>query len=161
MGGARAASELHLVAVRPKERIPSSLGTWHCLFLAQGDWAQGGGGWKRPLGVSFSVCLEEAAPPACGSPRTCLCALPCALTTAPRPLQVEEKIKQTHRKYLLQEQLKIIKKELGLEKEDKDAIEEKFRERLKELVVPKHVMDVVDEELSKLGLLDNHSSEFK
>ena len=25
----------------------------------------------------------------------------------------------------------------------------------------KHVMDVVDEELSKLGLLDNHSSEFK
>lgn len=80
----------------------------------------------------------------------------------PTPLlQVEEKIKQTHRKYLLQEQLKIIKKELGLEKEDKDAIEEKFRERLKELAVPKHVMDVVDEELSKLGLLDNHSSEFK
>lgn len=75
--------------------------------------------------------------------------------------QVEEKIKQTHRKYLLQEQLKIIKKELGLEKEDKDAIEEKFRERLKELTVPKHVMEVIDEELGKLGLLDNHSSEFK
>ncbi|KAG8126776.1 hypothetical protein E2320_021866 [Naja naja] len=74
--------------------------------------------------------------------------------------KVEEKIKQTHRKYLLQEQLKIIKKELGLEKEDKDAIEEKFRERLKGLVVPKHVMDVIDEELNKLGLLDNHSSEF-
>lgn len=83
-----------------------------------------------------------------------------ALTAVLGP-QVEEKIKQTHRKYLLQEQLKIIKKELGLEKEDKDAIEEKFRERLKELVVPKHVMDVVDEELSKLALLDNHSSEFK
>uniref|UniRef100_A0A4W3IJ61 Lon protease homolog, mitochondrial n=1 Tax=Callorhinchus milii TaxID=7868 RepID=A0A4W3IJ61_CALMI len=74
--------------------------------------------------------------------------------------EVEEKIKQTHRKYLLQEQLKIIKKELGLEKEDKDAIEERFRERLKELVVPQHVMEVIDEELNKLGLLDNHSSEF-
>uniref|UniRef100_H3B5F1 Lon protease homolog n=1 Tax=Latimeria chalumnae TaxID=7897 RepID=H3B5F1_LATCH len=74
--------------------------------------------------------------------------------------EVEEKIKQTHRKYLLQEQLKIIKKELGLEKEDKDAIEEKFRERLKDLVVPKHVMDVIEEELNKMGLLDNHSSEF-
>uniref|UniRef100_A0A670KAL2 Lon protease homolog, mitochondrial n=2 Tax=Podarcis muralis TaxID=64176 RepID=A0A670KAL2_PODMU len=74
--------------------------------------------------------------------------------------EVEEKIKQTHRKYLLHEQLKIIKKELGLEKEDKDAIEEKFRERLKELVVPQHVMEVIDEELNKLGLLDNHSSEF-
>ncbi|XP_029470807.1 lon protease homolog, mitochondrial [Rhinatrema bivittatum] len=74
--------------------------------------------------------------------------------------EVEEKIKQTHRKYLLQEQLKIIKKELGLEKEDKDAIEEKFRERLSDLVVPQHVMEVIEEELNKLGLLDNHSSEF-
>ena len=35
------------------------------------------------------------------------------------------------RKYFLQEQLKIIKKELGLEKDDKDAIAEKFRERIK------------------------------
>ncbi|XP_074492983.1 lon protease homolog, mitochondrial [Sebastes fasciatus] len=74
--------------------------------------------------------------------------------------EVEEKIKQTHRKYLLQEQLKIIKKELGLEKEDKDAIEEKFRERLKEKTVPQHIMEVINEELNKLGLLDNHSSEF-
>lgn len=32
---------------------------------------------------------------------------------------------------MLQEQLKVIKKELGIEKEDKDAIEEKFRARLK------------------------------
>ena len=32
---------------------------------------------------------------------------------------------------MLQEQLKVIKKELGMEKDDKDAIEEKFRERLK------------------------------
>uniref|UniRef100_A0A671MXF0 Lon protease homolog, mitochondrial n=1 Tax=Sinocyclocheilus anshuiensis TaxID=1608454 RepID=A0A671MXF0_9TELE len=74
--------------------------------------------------------------------------------------EVEEKIKQTHRKYLLQEQLKIIKKELGLEKEDKDAIEEKFRERLKDRTMPQHIMDVISEELNKLGLLDNHSSEF-
>lgn len=51
--------------------------------------------------------------------------------------------------------------ELGLEKEDKEAIEEKFRERLKERSVPQPVMDVITEELSKLGLLDNHSSEFK
>ncbi|XP_066504116.1 lon protease homolog, mitochondrial [Hoplias malabaricus] len=74
--------------------------------------------------------------------------------------EVEEKIKQTHRKYLLQEQLKIIKKELGLEKEDKDAIEEKFRERLKDRNVPEHIMEVINEELNKLSLLDNHSSEF-
>ncbi|CAL1284783.1 unnamed protein product [Larinioides sclopetarius] len=74
--------------------------------------------------------------------------------------EVEEKVKTMHRKYMLQEQLKIIKKELGLEKEDKDAIEEKFRERLKGMAVPSAVMEVIDEELNKLSLLDNHSSEF-
>lgn len=75
-------------------------------------------------------------------------------------IEVEEKVKQQHRRYLLHEQLKVIKKELGLEKEDKDAIEEKFRARIKDLQVPKAVQTVIDEELSKLALLDNHSSEF-
>lgn len=51
--------------------------------------------------------------------------------------------------------------ELGLEKEDKEAIEEKFRERLKDRSVPQPIMDVINEELNKLGLLDSHSSEFK
>lgn len=74
--------------------------------------------------------------------------------------EVEEKVKAQHRKYMLQEQLKVIKKELGLEKEDKDAIEEKFRARLKDKSVPTAVMEVIEEELSKLGFLDNHSSEF-
>ena len=45
--------------------------------------------------------------------------------------QVEEKVKQQHRKYMLHEQLKVIKKELGMEKDDKDAIGDKFREKLK------------------------------
>jgi len=49
----------------------------------------------------------------------------------------------------------------GLEKDDKDAIEEKFRARLKGLTVPDHVQEVMEEEISKLGFLDNHSSEFK
>ncbi|CAH1252788.1 LONP1 [Branchiostoma lanceolatum] len=74
--------------------------------------------------------------------------------------EVEEKVKTTHRKYMLQEQLKIIKKELGLEKDDKDAVAEKFKERLKELTVPSAVMEVIDEELNKLSFLDPHSSEF-
>lgn len=74
--------------------------------------------------------------------------------------EVEEKVKQQHRKYILQEQLKVIKKELGIEKDDKDAIGEKYRERLKDRVVPKHVMDVIEEELTKLNFLENSSSEF-
>lgn len=74
--------------------------------------------------------------------------------------EVEDKVKQQHRKYILQEQLKVIKRELGLEKDDKDAIGDKYRERLKSLVVPKHVMDVIEEELTKLNFLENSSSEF-
>lgn len=45
--------------------------------------------------------------------------------------EVDEKVKQQHRKFILQEQLKVIKKELGLEKDDKDTIVEKFRDRIK------------------------------
>ena len=48
---------------------------------------------------------------------------------------MEDKVKKQHREYILREQLKIIKKELGLEKDDKDAIDEKFRGRLKVLVM--------------------------
>lgn len=74
--------------------------------------------------------------------------------------EVEEKVKQQHRKYILQEQLKVIKKELGIEKDDKDAIGEKYRERIKDKVVPKAVADVIEEELNKLNFLESHSSEF-
>lgn len=74
--------------------------------------------------------------------------------------EVEEKVKQQHRKYILHEQLKVIKKELGLEKEDKDAIGDKFRERIKDKVVPQAVSAVIEEELNKLGFLESHSSEF-
>ncbi|XP_076301620.1 lon protease homolog, mitochondrial isoform X2 [Lasioglossum baleicum] len=74
--------------------------------------------------------------------------------------EVEEKVKQQHRKYILHEQLKVIKKELGLEKDDKDAIAEKYRERIRSKTVPKPVMDVLDEELNKLNFLESHSSEF-
>uniref|UniRef100_A0A182RJQ2 Lon protease homolog, mitochondrial n=1 Tax=Anopheles funestus TaxID=62324 RepID=A0A182RJQ2_ANOFN len=74
--------------------------------------------------------------------------------------EVEEKVKQQHRKYILQEQLKVIKKELGIEKDDKDAIGEKYRERIKDKVVPKAVADVIEEELTKLNFLESHSSEF-
>jgi ATP-dependent Lon protease len=48
-----------------------------------------------------------------------------------------------------------------LEKDDKDAVEERFKQRIKDKVLPKVVKDVIDEELTKLGFLESHSSEFK
>lgn len=74
--------------------------------------------------------------------------------------EVEEKVKQQHRKYILHEQLKVIKKELGIEKDDKDAIGDKYRDRIKDKIVPKAVQTVIDEELTKLNFLESHSSEF-
>lgn len=55
----------------------------------------------------------------------------------------------------------MIKKELGIEKDDKEAIGEKYRERIKDKLVPKVVADVIEEELTKLNYLESFSSEFK
>lgn len=73
---------------------------------------------------------------------------------------VETKIREQHRTFMLREQLKVIKKELGLEKDDKDALAEKYEKLLEGKVVPEAVRTVLDEELQKLGFLDNNSSEF-
>ena len=76
-------------------------------------------------------------------------------------VKVEERVNKMQRKYLLTEQLKVIKRELGLEKDDKDAVAEKFRERLKDREIPEHVKEVIEEELSKLSFLEANASEFK
>ncbi|KAK7344274.1 hypothetical protein VNO77_13707 [Canavalia gladiata] len=75
---------------------------------------------------------------------------------------IEEKISGEQRRYLLNEQLKAIKKELGLETDDKTALTGKFRERIepKREKCPPHVLQVIDEELAKLQLLEASSSEF-
>ncbi|XP_051145036.1 lon protease homolog 1, mitochondrial-like [Andrographis paniculata] len=75
---------------------------------------------------------------------------------------IEEKISGEQRRYLLNEQLKAIKKELGLETDDKTALSAKFRERIdpKKEKIPAHVLQVIEEELTKLQLLEASSSEF-
>merc|ERR1712142_457457 len=74
--------------------------------------------------------------------------------------EVEDKVKATQRKYMLQEQLKIIKKELGMEKDDTETIIEKYMKRLEGLNVPEAAKTVIDEEINKIRFLDAHSSEF-
>ncbi|KAJ7675221.1 ATP-dependent protease La [Mycena rosella] len=72
---------------------------------------------------------------------------------------VDSKIAKRQREYYLMEQLKGIKKELGMESDGKDRLLEKFRERAAALRMPEPVRKVFDEELSKLAGLEPAASE--
>ncbi|MBN1949482.1 MAG: endopeptidase La, partial [Candidatus Cloacimonetes bacterium] len=74
--------------------------------------------------------------------------------------QIEEKVSRRQKEYFLREQLKVIKKELGLEKDDKSAEIEKFEERLKSLKLSREAADVIQEEMDKLKMLEPISPEF-
>ncbi len=74
--------------------------------------------------------------------------------------QIQEKISGQQREFFLKEQLKAIKKELGLEKEGKTTEIERFQERLKELTLNAEAKAVVEDELDKFQLLEPHSPEY-
>ena len=75
--------------------------------------------------------------------------------------KVEEKMSDTQRKYFLNEQLKSIKKELGMEKDDKEALIQKYRKQLKKYPsIPEEANDVIESELEKLSTLEKNSTEF-
>ena len=65
--------------------------------------------------------------------------------------QIQEKISGQQREFFLKEQLKAIKKELGLEKEGKTAEIEKFQERLKDLTLNEEAQKTVEDEMDKLS----------
>ncbi|MBN2544628.1 MAG: endopeptidase La [Spirochaetes bacterium] len=73
---------------------------------------------------------------------------------------IDEKISQQQKKFFLHEQLKLIKKELGLEKDDKSAEIEKFENRIKKIKLSEEAEKVVTDELNKLKLLEQGSSEY-
>lgn len=72
---------------------------------------------------------------------------------------VDSKIAKRQREYYLMEQLKGIKKELGMESDGKDKLIEKFKERAAQLKMPEAAQRVFDEELSKLSHLEPAASE--
>lgn len=72
---------------------------------------------------------------------------------------VDSKIAKRQREYYLMEQLKGIKKELGMESDGKDKLIEKFKERAASLNMPEMVKKVFDEELNKLAHLEPAASE--
>ncbi|KZF25359.1 ATP-dependent protease La [Xylona heveae TC161] len=73
---------------------------------------------------------------------------------------VEAKIQKRQREYWLMEQMKGIRRELGIESDGKDKLVEKFKEKAEKLAMPEAVKKVFEEELNKLAHLEPAASEF-
>ena len=73
---------------------------------------------------------------------------------------VESKIQKRQREYWLMEQMKGIRRELGIESDGKDKLVEKFTEKASKLAMPTAVKKVFEEELNKLAHLEPAASEF-
>ncbi len=75
---------------------------------------------------------------------------------------IEEKVAQRQRDFFLNEQLKYIKQELGLEKDEKTQDSESFRARFEKLkhAFNEETTEKVERELEKLELLEPASAEY-
>jgi ATP-dependent Lon protease len=74
--------------------------------------------------------------------------------------KIESTITKTQKEFYLREQLKTIKRELGIEKDDKTVDREKFETRIKERQIPADVQATIKEELEKLATLEPQSPEY-
>lgn len=74
--------------------------------------------------------------------------------------QVEDKVNKQQKEFFLREQLKAIKKELGIEKEDNETEVEKLEKKLAEKTLSEEAEKVVNQELDKLRTLNMQSPEF-
>jgi len=74
--------------------------------------------------------------------------------------QIEEKVSKQQRDFFLNEQLKNIKEELGIQKDEKSADIEKIAAKTAELKLSDEAKKITDEEIGKLKIYDVRSSEY-
>jgi ATP-dependent Lon protease len=74
--------------------------------------------------------------------------------------QIEEKVSKQQHDFFLREQLKAIKKELGLVKEGKETELDEFKERLAKLKLTDEAQERINEEMNKLSVMEPQSPEF-
>lgn len=74
--------------------------------------------------------------------------------------QVNAQMQERQREFFLREQLKVIQRELGISKDDRENDVDTFRDRLEGLTVPPKVLTRIEEELDKLSVLETGSPEY-
>jgi ATP-dependent Lon protease len=74
--------------------------------------------------------------------------------------QVNEKISTMQREYFLKEQMRVIKKELGLEQDEKSLDINKLKDKFKDCGIHEEGAKVVEEELDKLSMIPETSPEY-
>lgn len=74
--------------------------------------------------------------------------------------QTQEQLSDQQREFFLRQQLRVIQKELGISKDDRESDADTFAERLSGKAVPLHVQHRVDEEMKKLQILEPSSAEY-
>lgn len=74
--------------------------------------------------------------------------------------QVNAQMQEHQREFFLREQLKVIQRELGISKDDRESDLDTFRERLADKVVPERVMESIEEQFDKLSMLETGSPEY-
>ncbi|MBC7395966.1 MAG: LON peptidase substrate-binding domain-containing protein, partial [Bdellovibrionales bacterium] len=74
--------------------------------------------------------------------------------------EVNSKINTLQREFFLKEQLKLIKKELGMEEDGKDKNSRTFRERIEAAAMPEDTRKIAFEELEKFETLSEQSPEY-
>lgn len=74
--------------------------------------------------------------------------------------RIEDRISEHQREFFLKEQLKEIRKELGLSKDEKTTEIEKLKKRAAKLKFTDEARERFDEEMDKIALLDVQSPEF-
>ncbi|MBP7734634.1 MAG: endopeptidase La [Spirochaetes bacterium] len=73
---------------------------------------------------------------------------------------INEKIDKQQRDFFLREQLKAIKNELGIEDDERSRETKELRKKLEELHLEGEIKEKMEEEISKLTLMDSASSEY-